>query len=99
MEIINRIEPNTYWFIDEDFKCTGNGNPGAGCGSTLRVQFKDLVMWPGVAGDGWGSRDATVSFRCPVCDKVTDLDRSFWPENFADLPVVNADYFKKRKLK
>jgi hypothetical protein len=92
MKVLKKQKPNNKWKMD--LECTGFGNPGKGCGSLLRVKFDDLVKYPGVPGDTWGSRDPAVSFRCPVCEKCTDLGVEHWPVNHKELPEVGAAWYK-----
>ena len=90
MKILERSD--TGWHVDHT--CTGSGNGGRGCNSILRVSKEDLVYWPGVPGDTWGSRDPSVSFKCPVCDACTDLGKKDWPQNAASLRKVSAKWYK-----
>jgi hypothetical protein len=93
MEILKRLEPNISW--SEDLECTSMGNNGQGCGSLLRISFNDLVFWPGVDGDSWGSRDSSVSFKCPVCKHCTDLPKEIWPRNLRELKKVTSSFYKR----
>lgn len=55
------------------------GDYGGGCQALLEVEKDDLRWYPGVPGDSWGSRDAAVCFKCPICAKVTDIPVKDWP--------------------
>jgi hypothetical protein len=74
--------------------CSGFGNGGKGCGSLLQVKKKDLVYWPGVPGDSWGSRDPAVSFKCKVCDTRSDIGKADWPQNYRNLTNVSSSWYK-----
>ena len=45
----------------------------------LEIELDDLVFYPGVEGDSWGSRPHTYSFRCPLCKTCTDINESEYP--------------------
>lgn len=79
MKIIERSEKPGWC---RQFKCTGSGNGGQGCKSLLEVEQDDLRYFEGVPGDTWGSRDPAVSFKCPVCQEVTDIPERYWPYKY-----------------
>jgi hypothetical protein len=78
----------------KEHRCSGKGNGGNGCNSLLAVVRSDLVYWPGVQSESWGQRDASVSFKCPVCEACTDLDKQHWPQNASSLRNVSVKWFK-----
>lgn len=90
MKILERSDEG--WHVDHT--CTGWGNGGSGCNSLLRVSKEDLVYYPGVASESWGSREAAVSFKCPVCDACTDLGKKDWPQRASSLRKVGAAWYK-----
>lgn len=78
-------------------RCTGRGNSQNGCNSLLEITIKDLVYWPGVSGDTWGSRDPHVSFRCCVCKETTDIPKEDWPYNIDVLEEVTSLWYYQKE--
>ena len=64
------LEKGPGWSIEA--RCTGNGNGDGGCESRLLILENDLFITKSYCYDG--SHDEYVTFRCPVCEKYTDLD-------------------------
>lgn len=52
--------------------CTGEGNNGGGCGAVLLVEVADLFRTGRHPYDG--SHEYYVSFECPECGRLTDID-------------------------
>ena len=59
--------------------CTGFGNGDGGCGASLLVEEGDLFETANT--DYGGGRDTYVTFRCPQCGKLSDVDKSFVPSS------------------
>ncbi len=98
MKVLKRVEPT----IDNDVMkqlCTGHGNGGNGCGSELQLDRADLRYHPAVGGGTWGSCEANVIFKCPVCGAATDLKTSEWPSNPQTLQTAKAAWINDRTLR
>lgn len=93
MKVLEQGKPNQTW--NAEVLCDGSGNGEMGCGSRLELEYDDLVYWPGVPGDSWGSRDPAVSWRCVVCGEVNDLPKFNWPNKPSHLPNVTGGWYKK----
>jgi predicted RNA-binding Zn-ribbon protein involved in translation (DUF1610 family) len=52
--------------------CTGKGNDGGGCGAKLLVEEADLFQTSSSVKD---ETDYYVTFKCPECGVLTDLER------------------------
>jgi len=96
MKVLKRGKPNYSTWKAKAF-CKSSGNAGEGCGSKMQLEYDDLVYWPGVPGDSWGSRDPAVSWRCCVCNAPNDLEQNMWPKSVRDLPRVTADWYKVKQ--
>lgn len=55
-----------------ELKCTGHGNGEGGCGSILLVEHSDLFETGRHCYDG--SSDYFITFRCPECLVMTDIN-------------------------
>jgi len=55
----------------KEFKCTGKGNGGGGCGAQLLVCESDLYETHSY--DYGGGHDVYTTFRCPECGVETDV--------------------------
>ena len=69
------IKPGKSPSWEEMKTCTGHGNGGYGCGAELSVSLDDLFMTyrSDYTGEVYGTY---VTFRCPCCEKYTDLPES-----------------------
>lgn len=70
MKVIKKGRPQRGWA--KEHKCTGAGNGGGGCGALLLVEKDDLLRTGSHHYDG--SDDYYVSFVCPGCGVMTDID-------------------------
>lgn len=61
--------------------CTGNGNGGGGCRAKLLVEKPDLFYT--CSSDYTGDTDYFVTFQCPECKVLTDIETPF---RHSDLP-------------
>ena len=55
----------------KEFKCTGSGNGGGGCGAKLLVSKDDLYTTHSY--DYGGGHDTFTTFKCPDCGVETDV--------------------------
>jgi hypothetical protein len=62
--------------------CTGGGNGGGGCKAKLLVQEGDLFQT--ASGHYDGSVDYFVTFKCPACEVLTDIEN--YPKSPMTLP-------------
>lgn len=95
MKVLKKRNPKKWKHENE---CTGHGNGGHGCGSLLELKTKDVVYWPGVDGEGIGSKDPAMSFKCPVCGTISDLCTMYWPKDpkqQKEVKEVTADWYKE----
>ncbi len=69
MKVIKAGRPQKGWA--KEFKCTGGGNEGGGCGATLLVEQGDLFFTHSSHYDG--SNETYVTFECPSCNVLTDV--------------------------
>lgn len=58
-------------------KCTGFGNGGNGCGSTLLISENDVLVTADFNFDG--DLERYYSFKCPICGALTDIHFSKVP--------------------
>ena len=70
MKLIKQGRPQRGWA--KEYQCTGRGNGGGGCGAVLLVEEDDLLRTGSHHYDG--SDDYYVSFVCPECGVMTDVD-------------------------
>lgn len=77
--------------------CTGRGNSSVNaCGAKLEIELNDLVFYPGVSGDSWGSRDPAYSFKCPQCETRTDIVKEYYPprKNYDEnMKLVDSSWY------
>jgi hypothetical protein len=67
----------------EEFKCTGKGNQGGGCGAILLVEQDDLFR---TTNSCMGETDSFITFRCMACGVLTDIAASKSPSAARSLP-------------
>lgn len=82
MKVIKKGSGQKGW--SGQFKCTGNGNGGGGCGAVLRVEEGDLFHT--YRGYYDGSEDWFVTFRCCDCGVLTDIPDGKVPRRASSLP-------------
>lgn len=72
MKILKESKPPEW---SKEYSCTGDGNGNKGCGSLLLVSKSDLFQ---TCHQSYGdsSPDYFVTFKCPVCKELTDIDDS-----------------------
>lgn len=70
MKVIKKGREQKGWA--KEYKCTGKGNGGGGCGARLLVSENDLYRTISAHYDG--STDYYITFRCPECRVQTDVD-------------------------
>ena len=69
------IEEGNCWGIK--CKCTGAGNGGGGCNSLLFIEEDDIYITSST--DYIGDTDYFYTFRCPVCNAETDINKAEVP--------------------
>jgi hypothetical protein len=69
MKVIKHGKCRDGW--SRECECTGKGNGGEGCGSTLLVEESDLYETEEFERDGGGITFTT--FKCLVCNAETDI--------------------------
>jgi hypothetical protein len=74
MKILKPGRKQNGWSIE--YKCTGAGNGGGGCGAILLVEQKDLFITESTCRD---ETDTFVTFKCAACKVLTDLNQKDWP--------------------
>ena len=62
--------PSRSW--SKKYTCTGDGNNRPGCGAKLLVEESDLFRTGST--DMAGDTDYYVTFRCPICRAMTDIE-------------------------
>jgi hypothetical protein len=79
------------------FTCTGKGNKDGGCQAELEVAYSDLFKTWSYCRD---ERDMYITFACPECAVLTDIDRANYPPNYSNLPDQkdHAEGKKKRNI-
>ena len=77
MKVLKKgTDPN--WSTDQT--CTGKGNGEEGCGAFLRVGQSDLFQTTSVVRENVREKvPYYVTFRCPECGEMTDIDSSVVP--------------------
>ena len=68
MKIIEPGRPQKGWA--KEFKCTGEGNYGGGCGAVLLVEHGDLYVTHRYC---YTEHDTFITFRCVACRVETDI--------------------------
>lgn len=58
----------------KEYKCTGRGDGGGGCGALLLVEEKDVYQ---TQSSCMGETEYYQTFRCPDCKVQTDVE-DFW---------------------
>lgn len=71
------LEQGPGWSIKK--KCTGRGNGGGGCESTLLIEKEDVYVT--AHSDYAGDTDYFYTFRCPVCGCETDIEEKDVPRS------------------
>ncbi|MDP3725887.1 MAG: hypothetical protein Q8R36_01680 [bacterium] len=69
MQIIKKGRPQRGW--SKNFKCTGAGNDGGGCGAVLLVSEYDI--YPMYIGNGEGGSECLYTFCCQECGVETEI--------------------------
>lgn len=72
MKVLAKGRAQKGW--SHEYKCTGSGNGGGGCGAKLLVEFGDLFKTHHY--DYGGGHDVYVTFCCVDCHVLTDIDYS-----------------------
>jgi hypothetical protein len=70
MKVLKPGRPQAGW--SKEFKCTGGGNGGGGCGAKLLVSEYDLYQTESHHYDG--SSDYYMTFCCEQCGVETDIN-------------------------
>lgn len=70
MKIIEKGTGQRGW--SKEFRCTGAGNGGGGCGALLLVEQPDLFRTSSSHYDG--SHETYTTFECSECHVWTDVD-------------------------
>jgi hypothetical protein len=70
MKVIKKGREQKGW--SKEYKCTGKGNGGGGCGAILLVSEGDLYQTASHHYDG--SSEYYTTFRCPCCSVQTDVE-------------------------
>lgn len=65
------IEEGTPYVWSKEFQCTGKGNGGKGCGSTLLAEAADLKHTYTSSMGCFETHYVTIE--CPVCTRWTDI--------------------------
>ena len=71
------LEKGPGWSIKQ--KCTGHGNGGCGCESTLLIEKGDIYVTAHT--DYAGDTDYFYTFKCPVCGCETDVEEKDVPHS------------------
>jgi len=82
MKVIKKGRPQKGWA--KEFKCTGKGNEGGGCGATLLVEQTDLFQ---TASHSRDETDYYVTFECCECGVLTDVPEGVAPVSAGELPT------------
>jgi hypothetical protein len=70
MKVIKKGREQKGW--SKEYKCTGKGNDGGGCGAMLLVSDNDIYMTS--QSDYTGDTDYFTTFKCPCCGVETDME-------------------------
>jgi hypothetical protein len=81
MKVIKKGERRGGW--SGEFACTGEGNQTKGCGAILLVEQHDLFKTTSHARD---ETTTYVTFRCPECGTLTDIQKDFPPTGRKPVP-------------
>lgn len=70
----------------QQLKCTGAGNnqESTACGALLEVEYDDLRYFAEQEYP-WRTQPEAVSFKCPICNAMTDISRGIWPITYSQL--------------
>ena len=74
--------------------CTGDGNGGGGCGSTLLIERGDIYLTHRY--DFTGDHEYYYTFKCLVCGVETDIEETSVP-NIIRRELLDEYKEKKRK--
>lgn len=74
MKVIEKGREQKGWA--KEFKCTGEGNGGGGCGALLLVEQSDVFCTYSSHYDG--SSETYRSFQCPECKHLTDIPKTIY---------------------
>ncbi len=88
MKVLKKGRPQKGW--TKEYKCTGKGNKGGGCGALLQVEEDDLFLTQSHARD---EITEYISFRCCECGVITDIWNA---DSTEDCPVPDLVYEKAR---
>lgn len=72
-----------------EFKCTGEGNDGCGCGAILLVGKDDLFQTTRYCHT---DVDYFITFKCQECGIKTDISQSACPFRAIELPKEPCDH-------
>jgi len=76
MKVLKKGRKQKGWSVE--FKCTGGGNGGGGCGAELLIEISDCyITSQHCIGDDYP--DEFVTFTCAECGVETDLPDSKSP--------------------
>jgi hypothetical protein len=75
MKVLKKGNGAKSW--SKKMRCTGNGNGGGGCGALLLVEAGDLYRTGSHHYDG--SSEYYVTFYCPECKVMTDIENHTGP--------------------
>ncbi|MBI4434955.1 hypothetical protein HY635_04065 [Candidatus Uhrbacteria bacterium] len=90
MKVIKKGRPQKGW--TKELKCTGEGNGDGGCGAKLLVEEGDLFR---TESHALNETDYYITFRCPNCNALTDIDDRVGNISAHELPHYSA--WRKRR--
>ncbi len=94
MKVIRKGRKQTGWAREYD--CTGNGNSGGGCGSTLLVEQRDLFQTSHSMSDG--ETDYFATFVCCECGVLTDIPGKDSPVRANNLPKRQTEHRRNMNI-
>jgi len=80
----------------KEYDCTGKGNGDWGCGATLEITADDLFYT--YHHDYTGDTTTYTTFKCPICDCLTDIDHMDVPDKFRNLIHNDQKTWKAKKI-
>ena len=89
MKILEPGKVEETWTIRH--RCTGWGNGDDGCEALLEVEREDLRYYEGQELP-WRTSEPAVCFKCPCCNKLTDLGLNNWPKNYRSLERWTSEW-------
>jgi len=75
MKVLKKGRPQKGWSIEA--ACSGKGNGAGGCSAKLLVEQGDLFTTSNT--DMGGDTETFVTFKCPECGVLSDLNQKEWP--------------------